>query len=197
MDSRRDAQRKAQAIAYRQSGYLTARQALEAGYTYQAQKYHLDHGNWLRVERGIFRLRDWPATVDDTYVLWSLWSGGRGVVSHASALAAHDLGVVDPVHVHLTVPPGFRARHPAVLTHPGVLPPDDVEERDGFRVTTAPRTLLDVASMRDVTQETVDAAVADALALGTVAPGSLRSRADELGDRAALRIERALNSVGR
>ncbi len=197
MTHRRDAQHRLHALAYRQAGYVTAHQALDAGFSYQAQKYHVDHGNWLRVERGIFRLRDWPATIDDAYVLWTLWSDGRGVVSHATALAVHELGVLDPGRIHLTVPPGFRARHPAVITVTADLPEGDIDDRETYRVTTPLRTLLDVAAARDVGQESVDDAVTEALDRGLVTPGGLRSRADDLGDRAALRIERALGAVAR
>lgn len=195
MTQRRDALNAIHALAYRQAGYFTAAQALSAGFSYQAQKYHVDAGTWMRVERGILRLRGWPATVDDAFVLWTLWSGGRGVISHASALAVHDLGVLDPGTVTMTVPPGFGARTPAVRTVTGSLPDADVEQREAFRVTTPLRTLLDVAATEP--QEAVDEAVGEALARGLVTPRSLRSRADEAGDRAALRIERALSAVDR
>lgn len=181
------------ALAYRQAGYLTAAQARGEGFSYQAQQYHLDTGAWQRVERGIFRLRDWPAAIDDAFVLWTLWSRGRGVISHASALAIHDLGVLDPGAITMTVPPGFRARTPVVRTMVGLLPETDIEERAGFRVTTPTRTLLDVAATEG--QEAVDDAVAEALERSIVTGGALRTRADAFGDRTALRIERALSRL--
>lgn len=190
MTTRRDNLNALHALAYRQAGYFTAAQAVDAGFSYQAQKHHVESGSWQRVERGIFRLRGWPAAVDDALVLWSLWSRGRGVVSHASALAVHDLGVLDPGRVTLTVPPGFRARTPAVQVATGLLRVDDVEERDGFRVTTPLRTVLDVAATQS--QESVDEAVHGALERGLVTRRALRERGDDHGDRAALRIERAL-----
>jgi predicted transcriptional regulator of viral defense system len=193
MRQRRDVLQALQSLAYRQSGYFTAAQAVEVGFSHQAQKYHVDHGNWIRVERGIFRLRDWPASIDDVYVLWTLWSRGRGVISHASALAVHDLGVLDPAEIVMTVPRGFSARHPAVRAVVGDLPGGDIEEREGYRVTTPLRTLLDVAGSES--QESVDDAVGEALERGLVVAASLRRRADGFGDRAALRIERSLAAV--
>ncbi|MEU2200770.1 type IV toxin-antitoxin system AbiEi family antitoxin domain-containing protein [Isoptericola sp. NPDC019482] len=190
MSQRRDVLQSLQSLAYRQAGYFTAAQAVDVGFSYQAQKYHVDHGNWVRVERGIFRLRDWPAAIDDVYVLWTLWSRGRGVISHATALAVHDVGVLDPGTITMTVPEGFSAKHPAVRTMPGDLSGDDVEARQGFRVTTPLRTLLDIAASEN--QESVDDAVAEALERGLVTARALGRRADEFGDRAALRIERAL-----
>lgn len=195
MSQRRDALQALHAVAFRQAGYFSAAQAVAAGFSHQAQKYHADAGNWLRVERGIFRLRDWPAAIDDVLVLWSLWSRQRGVISHTSALAVHGLGVLDPGVVEMTVPPGFRARTPAVLTHERDLPEVDVEQREGFRVTTPLRTLLDVAGTSH--QEAVDEVVTEALQRGLVTPRSLRARADDAGDRAALRVERALQAASR
>jgi len=57
-----------------QAGYFTAAQAIDIGYSYQAQKYHVDHGNWLRLDRGLFRIPEWPSGVNDTPVRWMLWS---------------------------------------------------------------------------------------------------------------------------
>jgi predicted transcriptional regulator of viral defense system len=189
-----DLRRAINAIALRQAGYFTAAQARAAGYSYQAQKYHLDRGNWTRVDRGLFRLPDWPAREDDGYVLWRLWSRDRAVVSHMSALAVHDLGDLNPARIHLTVPPGFRAVDPSVVLHQASLSAADVEDRDGYQVTTVERTLLDVAA-EGVSQEQFDVAVADALERGLISPRRLRARSDEHGDRVALRTERALGAV--
>jgi hypothetical protein len=50
-------------------------------------------------------------------VRWFLWSRGRAVVSHATALAVHDLGVANPARIHLTVPAGLRQTNPAIVLH--------------------------------------------------------------------------------
>lgn len=181
------------ALAARQAGYFTAAQAREVGYSYPAQKYHADRGNWERVRRGIFRIPEWPAREDDAYVLWDLWSGGRGVLSHETALAVHDLGDANPVRVHMTVPLKFRAGDQALVLHRADLGPTDIEDREGYRVTTPERALLDVAGS-DMPQEQVESAVSDAISRRLVRPRRLRSRSDELGPRAALRIERALSA---
>jgi predicted transcriptional regulator of viral defense system len=189
-----DLRRALNARAARQAGYFTARQATAAGYSYQAQKYHVSHGNWTRVGRGLFRLPDWPATDDDQYVQWLLWSGDRAVVSHESALALHDLSDVNPHLIHLTVPPNFRARSPGVVLHRATLLPGDIEDRAPIRVTTIVRTLLDVAA-GDLDQEQFDVAVADALERGLISARSMRARSDDAGARAALRIERAVGAA--
>lgn len=189
-----DLRRQLHQLAFGQAGYFTAAQARDIGYSYQAQKYHVDHGNWQRIDRGLFRLVGWPSQPEDTYVRWVLWSGGRGVVSHDSALAVHDLSDANPAQVHLTVPEGFRAVDDAVVTHHGSVDDDDIEVRGSWRVTTVDRTLIDVAG-DDISQEFIDAAVAESLERGLTTRRRLLRLAANASDRAALRIERALADV--
>lgn len=179
------------ARAFDQAGYFTTAQALDVGYSYQAQKYHTDHGNWVRVDRGVYRIPDWPVTPDDAYVRWSLWSGNRAVVSHESALSIHELSDLDPGRLHLTVDPSFHRRDDAVVLHVAELADDDIEQRGAWSVTTPIRTLLDVAE-GDPAQEHLDRAVLDGLRLGKVSRRALLRAADSAPDRAALRVERAI-----
>jgi predicted transcriptional regulator of viral defense system len=181
-------------IASVQGGYFSARQALEAGYSYPAQHYHALHQNWLRVGRGIFRLPEWPSGPHEDLVRWTLWSGRRAVVSHESALAVHDLGDVNPTQAHLCVPPGFRGKAAGVVLHHAEVAPSEKQEHPGFWVTTPPRSLIDVAAgSLDVDQ--IVTAIRDALARGLVTARRLRARADVAGERSALRIERALAMI--
>ena len=181
-------------LAATQSGYFSAKQALGVGYSYQAQKYHADRGNWQRVNRGVFRLPEWPVSRHDDLVRWSLWSRGKAVVSHETALAVHDLGDVNPALVHLSVPPNFRARASGLRLHRSELSPEDVAPYDGFRITTPLRSLLDVAAdTGDVEQ--MATATADALRAGMLTRDQLLHRADRFDPRAALVIERALREI--
>lgn len=193
---RRNLRLALQGLAFGQAGYFTAAQAVDLGHSYQAQKYHVDSGNWLRVDRGLFRLPDWPPAPGDQWVRWTLWSHGHGVVSHDSAALVHDLGELDPRRVHLSVPFEFRAVDPAVVTHPTELLTKDILDHGAWRVTTPLRTLLDLAR-GDTTQEQVTAAVGAALEQGLTTVQRIRTRSDEAGDRAALRIERALGAAAK
>jgi len=192
---RRDLQRLLTKLAASQSGFFSAAQAKDIGYSYQAQKYHSDRGNWVKVERGIYRLPEWPIGRHDHLVQWTLWSRGRAVVSHETALAIHDLGDVNPSRVHLTVPPNFRAEAPGAILHRGEIPPGEVEEREGFRVTTPLRTVLDVAAS-DLELDQFARAVRELCDRRPTTKEGLLHRAEEFGPAAALRIERALRIEG-
>jgi len=182
------------ALATGQSGYFTAAQALGLGYGYPAQKFHADHGNWVRIDRGLFRLPGWPPAEYDSLVRWALWARGKAVVSHESALVVHELGDVNPALVHLTVPANFRPRAPGVRLHHADVAADDIVERTGFRVTTPLRTLLDVAA-GNLDLDLLATAIGDALEIGLVTRPQILGRVDAHGEHAALRLERALQLV--
>ena len=191
-----DLRRRLLAIAARQSGYFTAGQAIDVGYSYPAQRYHAQRGNWLRVDRGIYRVPEWPVGSREDLVRWAMWSRFRAVVSHETALSVHDLGDVDPARVHLTVPPNFRQSDPSVVLHRGDLPAEDIEGHDGYRVTTPLRSLLDVAA-GDLDLDQLARAIEEALEQGMTTRRMLLARADAFGDRAALRLERAIRGAVR
>jgi predicted transcriptional regulator of viral defense system len=194
--NRQELRRVIMRVAAGQRGYFTAAQAREVGYSYQAQKFHADHGNWVRVDRGLFRIPEWPVSDDDQLVRWALWSRGRAVVSHATALAVHGLGDVDPARVHLSVPRTFRSQAELVVLHRQPVPEDQSEDHGGYRVSTAARAVAECAEA-GLSQELIDGAVVEALAQGRVTRRWLRAIAADLGLRAELGIERALQAVPR
>src|SRR5947209_2889916 len=148
----RETSRALNDLAAQQGGYFTAGQAVSTGYSHQQQRYHLLAGNWLRISRGLYRRRTVPPRDRDDLVILSLRSHNRAaepqvVVSHDTALAIHELSDINPADIHLTVPPRFRKRmSERVVLHVARLQPSDWEEREGYRVTTPIRTLIDAAA---------------------------------------------------
>lgn len=165
-------------IAEDQGGYFTAKQALQAGYSYRDQHYHKTRGNWVQIERGVYRLRNYPYPQRDDLVILSLLSHNRAgepqaVVSHESALAIHGMSDANPARIHLTVPPGFRKHVPSgIVLHKARLSAKDWVQNDGYRVTTPLRTLLDVAESPSGWSYLADA-VYDALYKGLVRSAQL------------------------
>ena len=195
---RRDPQeneRRLYQIAAEQGGYFSAAQAREAGYAYSQQHFHVSRGNWLKIDRGLFRLRNFPSVEREDLIRWSLWSRNqksvpRAVVSHDTALTVHSLSDVMPAQVHLTVPPRFRKQvPPGCVLHKAILAPEDIEPRAGYQVTTPLRTLVDVAASA-LSQEHLDRAVYDALEQGLVRRSALAAVSCSAGERQ--RLDQAL-----
>lgn len=134
-----------------QQGYFTAQQAVRSGFSYRMHSHYKQSGQWLEIDRGVFRLAQFPNSPDEDYVRRSLWSRDRkgepqSVFSHDSALAIHGLSDVMPSKIHFTVPSGFRKKTPKGCTvHKGKISSDEKEQREGFFVTKPLRTIVDSA----------------------------------------------------
>src|SRR3954468_7513285 len=99
-------------------GYITTRDAEDLGVDPHRLQRMKDRGVLTRVDRGIFRFDDVPASPLDQYAAATLWPlEVRGVLSHATALDLHGLCDIDPTRIDVTVPRGFRT----VRTPPDVL----------------------------------------------------------------------------
>lgn len=172
-----ETRRKLFEIAERQAGHFTAAQAVEAGYSHRLHNYHARKGHWLRIDRGIYRLRDFPATPHGELVRWDLWSRGEAVVSCEVAAALHDLGDVMPGRVHLTVSRAFgKKAPPGVVLHHADLDPAETESHGGFRSTSPTRTILDLA--RDgMEADRLAAVLRDALVTGAADAGAIERSA--------------------
>jgi len=176
MGKTQESERNIRSIASRQQGYFTARQALEAGYSYPSQYYQSETGNWIREGYGVYRIADYMAADRPDLVLWSFWSRDRkgkpqGVFSHETALSIHELSDVMPVNLHMTVPPSFRrsTRTPAILViHRAMLEPADIEIMEGYSVTRPLRTIIDVAAAAAISADLLEQAIRQGLQRGLV-----------------------------
>jgi predicted transcriptional regulator of viral defense system len=163
-------------ITEQQQGYFTAKQAAESGYQLGSQAHHVKSGNWVRVERGIYRLARFPQSAEEQLVIYSLWSRNRagdpkGVYSHQTALSIHELSDVNPVKLHMTVPTTFRrrAKTPKILVlHRASLVAKDVEQRQGFAVTRPLRSIADLAATESVSRDIVAQALSEGRQRGLI-----------------------------
>lgn len=138
------------ALAAGQAGHFTAAQALAIGFSEQLLAKHAAANNLERAMRGIYRLAHFPtATHEDLVVAW-LWSGGEGVISHETALQLHGLSDALPARIHLTLPTAHQRRRrvvpPLYALHFADLPPADRAWQGPVPLTTAARTVNDVAT---------------------------------------------------
>lgn len=181
-------------IASQQAGYFTAKQAVQCGYSHRLQHYHKKQGTWLEVERGIFRLANYPDSVNEDLVRWSLWSFNRAgfpqaVLSHETALSLHEMSDVMPAHVHLTLPPTFRKKPSgSCVIHKARLSDKVVEKRQGFYITTPLRTIIDVAT-GNLSMDELEKAIRDGIKKGYFIPASFEDVA------ISLKARKKINSI--
>ena len=185
MGTTQESERNIRSIASRQQGYFTARQALEAGYSYPSQYYQSETGNWIREGYGVYRIADYTSADRPDLVLWSLWSRDskgkpQGVFSHETALSIYELSDVMPARLHMTVPLSFRksARIPAILViHRATLEPVDLQVMEGYSVTRPLRTIIDVAVAGTISADLLEQAIRQALQRGLVQRDDLTNAA--------------------
>jgi len=163
-------------MAESQHGVFTTKQALDAGYERKAHTHHVSAGNWIREHRGVYRLAHYHVDEESEFVIWSLWSRNRGeipqgVYSHETALSIYDLSDVNPSKLHMTVPRSFRRNSeiPAHLVlHKGELVDVEIENREGFSLTTPLRTVHDLCRAESVSRDLVEQAITEALDRGLI-----------------------------
>lgn len=170
-------------LAESQQGYFTSGQAMACGYPTSSHVYHMKRGSWLREGRGIYRLARFPASDDSQYVRWTLWSRNRqgvpqGVISNQTALALFDLSDLMPARIHMTVPPSFR-RNSAIpktlVLHRGELADDDIEARQGYRVTRPLRAVVDLLDAPAVSLGHLRQALKEGLERGLIARAEMEA----------------------
>lgn len=157
-------------IASEQHGYFTAAQARACGVGWDLLSDGARRGRYLRIRRGLYRLRDYPTSPrEDVMAAWLAVGKESTVVSHESALDLLELSDVIPSAIHLTVPRSRRhlPNLPGVTIHTTTrtLEPGDVTLRDGMRVTSVARTIADVTEA-GTGPEQVEMAIAQALRRG-------------------------------
>jgi predicted transcriptional regulator of viral defense system len=184
--SSKESQANLFAIAGGQGGYFTGKQAEEAGFDRTHHSYHVQAGNWQREHRGIFRLAQYPMPERPDLILWSLWSRNRdgvpeGVYSHQTALSLYDMTDLMPSKLHMTVPIKFRrmAETPAILElHFADLAANEIEEREGYWVTSPIRTIVDTSS--EVPHEMLAEAFSEARSRGLITEKDVTQYRDKL-----------------
>ena len=184
-------------VAAAQGGYFTAAQARQRGFSRALLAHHAGAGGrFVRIRRGLYRFRQYPTSPrEDVLAAWLAANPGVAVISHESALDLLQLSDVVPEAVHLTVPRAgrYRPRSPGVRVHTTTrdLAPGDVVIRDGMRMTSAGRSILDAAEA-GMAPEQVIAAVHQALDRGMTAERQLRAAAEERSGRVERLVTRAL-----
>ncbi len=134
-------------VANRQWGYFTGLQASKAGYTNSLQRYHGRCGNWIKIDRALYRLPGYDDTTESLYTRWSLWAIGQStervaVISHQSALYYYGLATQKPPEIHLSVSSMRHKQDQAgCVLHWDTFSAEDVVKMEGFNILTPAKTL--------------------------------------------------------
>jgi len=163
-------------IADSQQGYFTSFQAERCGYARSHFQRQLLSGEWIKEQRGIYRLARYPVTDRPELVVWGLWSRSKkgeiqGVWSHETALDVYELSDVMPAKMHMTVPISFRKRisiPPLLVLHYATLHEKEIRAQQGYFITTPLRTLIDVIEEGVLSHDLLLQALREALQKGLV-----------------------------
>lgn len=139
--------RRIAALAARQYGLVSRWQLRDMGLNDSAIGYRVATGRLHRVHRGVFSVGHRLLPARGQWSAAVLACGPGAVLSHASAAALWELRRSEAVYVDVTIRRTGRLTRPGIRIHrPRKLPEREVTERHGIPVTTAARTILDVAA---------------------------------------------------
>lgn len=169
--------------AENQAGYFTASQAKDHGFSWERLSDNVKRGRFMRLFRGVYRLTHFPSSPhEDLFVAW-LRTGPHAVISHESALYLYNLSDVLPGDIHVIIPRTGSRRRPGLRLHTNSLKPKEITTREGLPVTTAARTIADVA-IDGAARELIVQAIHEAVDRGLTSPEALLAQADDQGGRA-------------
>jgi hypothetical protein len=130
-----------------QYGLLTLAQQRAGGLSPQTVRNRRVTGRYLRLARGVDAIAGTPLSWHQTTMAALLAAGEAANVSHRSAIHAWGIGTFDEV-LDLAVPYRRAPVVPGATVHRSLdLVEGDVVVLDGFRVSTVPRTLVDVGAV--------------------------------------------------
>lgn len=185
--------------ASEQHGYFTAEQARGCGFRPDLVAFHRRSGRFVHIRHGLYRLRDYPSSPrEEVVAAWLAVGKDVAVVSHESALDLLDLSDVVPSMVHLTVPRTKRnlPTLPGVAIHTTTRPllPRDVVIREGVRLTSATRSILDAADAGTASEQ-IEMAITQAIDRGQALPRDLEQASEQRGRRVGNLVRGALPPV--
>lgn len=169
---------KTAAVARRQYGLVTKRQALDAGLSPAQIKARVRSGEWVLLRPTVYAIAGAPVTWAATVCAAVLGAEPKAWASHqtAAALWGFPGAMTDPIEI--LTPLGRQARIAGVRRHrSGALFSDDLSRQSAISVTSPERTLVDLSGF------------CGAHELGRVLDDGLR--------RGLVRLERLRRCVGR
>jgi very-short-patch-repair endonuclease len=136
-------------LATRQHGVVATRQLAALGLSQRAVSHRAAVGRLHRIHRGVYAVGHPVLTVNGRRMAAVLAAGPGAVLSHASAAALWEIRPTSATRIDVTVgSAGGRGKRAGLHIHrTPTLQADEITERQGIRVTTPARTLLDLAAI--------------------------------------------------
>jgi predicted transcriptional regulator of viral defense system len=131
-------------IAENQAGYFSARQALDSGFSRPNLFYLTKRGKFKRISQGVYRIALFPNSRFDDLFLALVSSGEKAVLSHETALSLYELSDAMPGEIHVTFPRTTSRRRKGIKMHTKAISEKEIRNYQGLRVTTVPRTIIDL-----------------------------------------------------
>jgi hypothetical protein len=133
-------------LARAQHGLITRPQALAQGLSASAISRRCLNGGWQRVLPNVFVSVSAPQTPGQQLKAVELWAGEGAAISHRSALQLWG-GAANVDFIEVSTSNRRRPRQGIRVHRARLLPDGHVVMKDGIRVTSAERTLVDLASL--------------------------------------------------
>jgi very-short-patch-repair endonuclease len=136
------------ALAGAQGGVVARAQLVTVGLSPQAISRRIAWGRLHRVHRGVYAVGH--QALSSTGRRWAavLACGDGAVLSHRTAADAWDLARSSTPKIDVTVPTRQRIRLPGLVVHrPRTLLPEETTTHEGLPITSAARTVLDLAAV--------------------------------------------------
>lgn len=182
-------------VAAGQAGYFTTEQAHTQGFSSALLTHHVKQGRFNRVSRGVYRLRDYPSAPREELMAAWLQLAPDAAVSHESALDLFGLSDLIPDAIHISVPRTRRrlTRQRGVRVHTTKKPlgGDQVAIREGIRVTSPARSIIDVAEAGAFPDQ-VQAAIRQAIERRLTTPQELHIAANAASARVVSLVQLAI-----
>ncbi len=163
-------------LASAQHGVVSRRQLVTLGLTRHRIESRVAAGRLQPVHRGVYAAGHRVLTIEGRWMAAVMAAGDAAVLSHGSAAAAWDLRRAVGAAIHVTVPAGTgRKRRAAIVVHRiATLTPAETTSLRAIPVTTASRTLIDLATQ--LTGRPLEQALDRAEQLGLVDFADLQRR---------------------
>lgn len=169
------------AIAGRQAGVVSVGQLQNAGMKRSRWRWLADTGRWKPVLPGVYRVVGAPETWHQQLRALNLWLKSDFALSHATAAALHRFPGFSEGPLVATAVHNRRAPEGVTIHRVQSLSTRDLASVTGLRVTTATRTLLDLAG--ELSEEHLRHCVNDALRFKWTTLDKLDANLDRLGAR--------------